>query len=58
MSEEIFEPLLPIIKADYRRACEITKSMEHPLGLYIFSSDQKESMKVSFSSVSLQLTNY
>ncbi len=42
MSEEIFGPLLPIMKADYRKACEITNSMDHPLGLYIFSSDQKE----------------
>ena len=42
MSEEIFGPLLPIIKADYHKACDITNSMEHPLGLYIFSNDQKE----------------
>lgn len=43
MSEEIFGPLLPIIKADYRKACDMTNSIsEHPLGLYIFSSDQKE----------------
>ena len=42
MSEEIFGPLLPIMKADYRKACEITQSLEHPLGIYIFSNDQKE----------------
>jgi len=53
MSEEIFGPLLPIMKADYRKACEITNSMEHPLGLYIFSSDQKEIDESKFPSTHL-----
>lgn len=42
MSEEIFGPILPIIKMDYQKACEITQSLEHPLGLYIFSTKQAE----------------
>lgn len=42
MSEEIFGPLLPIVKADYRQACEITQKAEYPLALYIFSTDEKE----------------
>ena len=42
MSEEIFGPLLPIVKADYKSACELTQTLEHPLGLYIFSNDEKE----------------
>lgn len=42
MSEEIFGPLLPIVKADYRKACELTQNLEHPLGIYIFSNDQNE----------------
>ena len=42
MSQEIFGPLLPVIKADYKQACEMIGEMEHPLGLYIFSQDQSE----------------
>lgn len=42
MSEEIFGPLLPIVKMDYRQACSLTSKGEHPLGLYIFSTNQTE----------------
>lgn len=42
MSEEIFGPLLPIMSMSYQKACEITQGLEHPLGLYIFSSRQVE----------------
>ena len=42
ISEEIFGPLLPIVKADHRQACEIMQEMEHPLGLYIFSTNKNE----------------
>jgi aldehyde dehydrogenase (NAD+) len=42
LSEELFGPIAPVIIADVDRAINITKSMPHPLGLYIFSSDQKE----------------
>lgn len=42
LSEELFGPVLPIIESDYTTACKTISSMPHPLGLYIFSSDQKE----------------
>ena len=42
MSEEIFGPLFPIVKADYHQACELMQKLEHPLGLYIFSTDKQE----------------
>ena len=42
MSEEIFGPLLPIMKMDYQQACALTSKGEHPLGLYIFSTSQAE----------------
>ena len=42
MSEEIFGPLLPIMKMDYHQACSLTSKGEHPLGLYIFSTSQAE----------------
>ena len=42
MSQEIFGPLLPVIKADFETACTTIQSMEHPLALYIFSHDRGE----------------
>jgi len=42
MSEEIFGPVVPIIKADYVSAINAVNTREHPLGLYIFSSDERE----------------
>ena len=42
MSEEIFGPLLPILKMDYHQAYSLISKGEHPLGLYIFSSNQAE----------------
>jgi aldehyde dehydrogenase (NAD+) len=42
LTEELFGPILPIIEADYEHACKTISSMPHPLGLYIFSSDQSE----------------
>ena len=44
MSGEIFGtgPLLPIVIAVYRHACEIMQKMEHLLGLQIFSTDKRE----------------
>ncbi|KAI5820328.1 Aldehyde/histidinol dehydrogenase [Pyronema omphalodes] len=41
-SEELFGPICPIIKADYKAAYRKIASMEHPLALYIFSLDNKE----------------
>lgn len=46
MSEELFAPIAPVIVADVDRAIGIIKSMPHPLGLYVFSSDQKEIDKI------------
>ncbi|KAK3168341.1 hypothetical protein OEA41_004788 [Lepraria neglecta] len=42
MSEEIFGPLLPVMKMSYQDACTTTQNLEHPLGLYIFSTSQPE----------------
>lgn len=42
LSEELFGPLLPVLKADWRSACTTIASMEHPLALYIFSTSQSE----------------
>ena len=42
MSEEIFGPLLPVMKMSYQDACTTTQNLEHPLGLYIFSTSQTE----------------
>lgn len=42
MPEEIFGPLIPIVKADYQQAYEMMQKIEHPLGLYIFTTDKTE----------------
>jgi len=42
MSEEIFGPLLPVMKMDYKQACSITQFHEHPRGLYIFNTSAQE----------------
>lgn len=42
MPEEIFAPLIPIVKADYQPACEMMQKIEHPLGLYILGTDKIE----------------
>ncbi|KAK4696481.1 hypothetical protein P7C71_g1447, partial [Lecanoromycetidae sp. Uapishka_2] len=42
MSEEIFGPLLPVMATPYQKACKITQTLEHALGLYIFSTKQHE----------------
>lgn len=42
LSEEIFGPICPIIKADYVSAYHHMATMPHPLALYIFSSSQTE----------------
>jgi acyl-CoA reductase-like NAD-dependent aldehyde dehydrogenase len=46
MSEELFAPIAPVIVADVDRSIDIIKSMPHPLGMYIFSSDQKAIDKI------------
>ena len=42
LSEELFAPIAPVVIADTDRAIRTINSMPHPLGLYIFSRDQKE----------------
>ena len=42
LSGEIFGPVLPVIKATYVEAYKIISSMDHPLGIYIFSEKQTE----------------
>lgn len=42
LSEELFGPICPVIKADYVTAYKQISKMPHPLGLYIFSSSQAE----------------
>lgn len=42
MSEEIFGPIAPILNANVENAIQTITSMPHPLGLYIFSNNQKE----------------
>ncbi len=42
MSEEIFGPLLPIMAMPYTEACTVTSRLEHPLALYIFSTNNTE----------------
>lgn len=55
MSEEIFGPLLPIVKADYKKACELTQTLEHPLAIYIFSNNEKEIEESTRSLLALSL---
>lgn len=42
LSEELFGPVLPVIKADVSTALATINSMPHPLALYIFSEDKQE----------------
>lgn len=42
MSEEIFGPLLPIMRMNYRDACAETSKLEHALGVYVFSNNKAE----------------
>jgi len=42
LSEELFGPILPVLSSDTASACSTISSMPHPLGLYIFSSDESE----------------
>ncbi|KAH8728414.1 Aldehyde/histidinol dehydrogenase [Phaeosphaeriaceae sp. PMI808] len=42
LSEELFGPVLPVIKADVDTALNTINGMPHPLALYIFSGLQKE----------------
>ncbi|KAF5568662.1 aldehyde dehydrogenase (NAD+) [Fusarium phyllophilum] len=42
LSEELFGPICPVIRATYKDAIRETNSGPHPLAIYIFSSDRSE----------------
>ncbi|CZR42660.1 uncharacterized protein FPRO_09963 [Fusarium proliferatum ET1] len=42
LSEELFGPICPVIRATYKNAVHQTNSGPHPLAIYIFSSDRSE----------------
>ncbi|KAL2817632.1 putative succinate semialdehyde dehydrogenase [Aspergillus granulosus] len=42
LSEELFGPILPVIKSDLDTALQTINSMPHPLALYVFSHQQSE----------------
>ncbi|KAK1149528.1 hypothetical protein N8T08_005077 [Aspergillus melleus] len=42
LSEELFGPILPVIKSDLATTLKTMKSMPHPLALYIFSRQRSE----------------
>lgn len=42
MSEELFGPICPVLKATIADSIEAINSLPRPLALYIFSSDKDE----------------
>ncbi|KAH7123629.1 Aldehyde/histidinol dehydrogenase [Dendryphion nanum] len=46
LSEEIFGPILPIVDANLDCAISFTRSTEHPLVLYAFTSDASEKSRI------------
>ncbi|EED14440.1 succinate semialdehyde dehydrogenase, putative [Talaromyces stipitatus ATCC 10500] len=42
MKEEIFGPICPVLKGDFRSAYNATKLKGQPLAIYIFSNDKRE----------------
>jgi aldehyde dehydrogenase (NAD+) len=42
MKEELFAPILPILKTNYKSAVETISSTSHPLAVYIFINSQSE----------------
>ncbi|KAL4885747.1 putative succinate semialdehyde dehydrogenase [Aspergillus karnatakaensis] len=42
LSEEIFGPILPVVKTDVKSALRTINAMPHPLALYVFSKKQSE----------------
>ncbi|KAL4861465.1 hypothetical protein BDV12DRAFT_180251 [Aspergillus spectabilis] len=46
LSEELFGPILPIITADLDTAIRTTKSFEHPLVLYGFTTDANDKRRI------------
>ncbi|CAI4212303.1 unnamed protein product [Parascedosporium putredinis] len=52
LSEELFGPILPIIKADLAEALRLTRSLDHPLALYAFTGSQREKDLILASTLS------
>ena len=46
LSEELFGPICPVIKATYQEAYRAISDMPHPLGLYIFSTNDSEVQEI------------
>jgi acyl-CoA reductase-like NAD-dependent aldehyde dehydrogenase len=51
LSEELFGPILPIMKCDQDTAIETINSMPRPLGLYVFSRQQSEIKRILESTI-------
>jgi acyl-CoA reductase-like NAD-dependent aldehyde dehydrogenase len=56
LSDELFGPILPVIKASYTEAYKVISAMEHPLALSIFST-QNSVIDESASSILLIYTD-
>ncbi|PKS08529.1 hypothetical protein jhhlp_004914 [Lomentospora prolificans] len=56
LSEELFGPILPVLKADLTEAIATIRSMEHPLALYAFTNSQKDKDLVLGSTLSGGIT--
>lgn len=41
LAEELFGPILPVVKTDYKKAHQTISSSEHPLAIYIFTQEEK-----------------
>ncbi|KAF5625189.1 aldehyde dehydrogenase (NAD+) [Fusarium tjaetaba] len=52
MSEELFGPICPVIKATMEQAVVITNNLPRPLAIYIFSSDKSEMDRLQDSTIS------
>lgn len=46
LSEELFGPILPIIDADFDTAISFTRSGEHPLAIYAFTSLETDKTRI------------
>jgi len=42
MSEELFGPIVPVLKMELPQACATIASLPHPLAIYMFSNNQAE----------------
>ncbi|KAF2802844.1 aldehyde dehydrogenase [Mytilinidion resinicola] len=42
LEEELFGPILPVIKDNFRKAYQAINTLGHPLGIYIFSKNKAE----------------